>query len=411
MPTYGVTAAGFNLKPLAQILSDINTAQLTGISTSLDVQPTALMGINNGIFAGAISELWQLAAALYNGMSPDGASGDQLASLAAISGTLKSPATATVVACSVTVAAGFIAQPGTMTATVVGNTVNLFQNLGLVDNSGGAVPATLSVYFACVDTGPITAPAATLTTITVPLTGWTSITNPLAGVSGANIEADAALRIRRNNELSRASSSTAAAIQSAVFKLMQPPTTSVATTNVVVLSNPTDFVDVNGLPPHSFECIALAAGATAGDNQLLANAIAATRTAGDNTSGTSTLSATDSQGISYPISFTRPAPLRLYASIIVTCVTAQYIAGTASTSTAGLVATALANYVATFVPGQKVFSKKLADTAFSVAGVGDWLTFTVDTIASPVNTGNIVVGVRFLAGLAPADIAVTVTLV
>ena len=167
------------MKPMAQILADINTAHLQGISSSLDVQETALMGKINSIHTAQLAELWQLAAALYNGMDPDNASGDQLASLGAITGTIRLPATSTLVSCNVVVAAGFVAQPGTMFATVSGNALNLFYNLTIVDNSASGTASTIAVYFFCQDTGPVTAPAGALTVIAQPITGWTSITNLL----------------------------------------------------------------------------------------------------------------------------------------------------------------------------------------------------------------------------------------
>lgn len=43
--TWGVGPGGFLPKPLAQILADINAYQLANISSSLDVQPSALMGV------------------------------------------------------------------------------------------------------------------------------------------------------------------------------------------------------------------------------------------------------------------------------------------------------------------------------------------------------------------------------
>lgn len=403
---FGVTPQGFVVKPIDQILADIEAVQLAKISPTLDVQPTAIMGVMNGQVAAEVSEIWELAAALYNGMDPDNATSDQLASLSLITGTKRQNATTTVVTgCVVNVAAGFHAAPGFMVARMVGNDVNLFTNLDPVDNPGGTA-ANVTVDFACLDAGPILAPAGTLTVKAVPLAGWNTITNPIDGLPGKPIETDADLRVQRNIELELAGNSTADAIEADVFGKMQPPTTTVQTTSVRCLFNDTDATDSNGVPPHSVEVIARAPGATADDDTALANLILKSKSAGTGTSGTTSKVVKDSQRNETVISFTRPADTDIYIDVTVVTDPETF----PPTGGAALIQAALVAYGNnTYQPGTDVFSKKLADQVFTVPGVVDWTVFNIGTAPSPSSGANIPIDIRHVAVLSTSRINVTVT--
>ncbi len=398
---YGLQTSGFVVKPLADILSDIETSELALISPSLDIQPTDPIGVINGIVAGALSELWELGAALYSGMDPDTATGDQLTGLGLITGTTRLPATATVVVgCTVNVNAGFNAAPGTMFASVVGSPEHLFYSLDEVDNPTG-IPADVTVDFICQDTGPIQALSGTLTVIAVPLSGWNTITNPDDGNIGNDIETDAAFRLRRQQELFAAGSSTADAIRAIIIQDMQPSSstpTSVPTTSVTVVHNDSDATDTNGVPPHSIEVIARAPGATSGDDQLLANLIADSKAAGIGTYGTDSKIVVDSQGNSEEIFFTRPADTALTISLTITVDPLLY-----PSDGDDQVALALANYAdATYEPGVEVFSLRLVSAAFTVAGVEDITAFLVNGAMS-----NIVIDIRHVATVDTSDVTVS----
>jgi hypothetical protein len=413
----GLTPTGFDIKTVDQIIDDIQTVELALISPSLDLQPTALIGVINGIFGAALAEVWLLAGALYNGVNPDEASDDQLTSLALIVGTVRQAATQTqVIGVVVNVDAGFSALAGTMFATVVGNTVNLFTNKTDVTNPG-FVPANVIVDFEAVDTGPIQALAGTLTVIAQPLAGWNTVTNPTDGVIGSPIESDADLRIRRELELEAVGSTTADAIRSDVLRLMQPPTTTSATTGVTVLFNDTDVVDANGLLPHSIEVISDQPGATAADDEALAQLILEDKAAGINTNGTSFEIVQDSRGNSETIRFTRPGTITIYIDMTVLVNPALFPIDGVVQIKASLVA--FANEV--WQPGADVFALHTKAQAFGgqvisgtieltppIPGVLDVTVFKIDTIAIPVNTGNIVIAIRDKAVLSTGNIAVTV---
>ncbi len=417
----GLTPTGFVIETFDQILSDIEQVELAGISPSLNVQAPEPIGVVNGIVAQKLFELWLLAAALYNGMDADQAVGDQLASLALLTGTKRESATDTVVSgCVVNVGAGFSQAAGTLFASVVGNPSVLYTNEEAVASGGGG---NVTVDFKATTAGPNQALAGTLTVIAVPIAGWNSITNANDGVVGSNSESDPALRLRRQEELQASGADTGAAIRSLIFRLLQPSglapfTTTSATTAATVLWNDTDATDSNGLPPHSLEAIVYQPGSVTADDVALATLVSQNKAAGIATysgNGTSKPIA-DSQGTVETVYYTRPAATRLYVAInVVTDSTtfpadgaAQVKKALAVYASGGIGNDGLA-HVAHYNPGSEVYALALKAQALSVPGVVDVSVFKVDTIAVPVNTGNIVVGVRNVATLQTADVGVTVT--
>lgn len=99
--------------------------------------------------------------------------------------------------------------------------------------------------YASVATGPIEAPAGTLSVIETRLSGFTAATNFLDGVLGRDVEADDEARIRREETLATGAGHTAAVI-SALIKI---PGVTLAR----AYENIQDNVDADGRPGHSVE--------------------------------------------------------------------------------------------------------------------------------------------------------------
>lgn len=404
--TWGLTSAGYVAKPLDQILSDMQADQLANISPNLNQQAPDPIAVLTGEVAAELAELWQGEAALYSGMDPDTADGDQLTGVSLLTGTERLAAQKTQVpGCTVNVDPGtYLA--GTLFARTSSDTVNQYTNKTDVVNSGG-VAANVTVDFEAVDTGPLTVNASTLTVIAQAVTGWNSITNPTAGTPGTNGEDDPDLRIRREEELSASGASTAAAIQADVLAKMIVPTTSSDTLNCTVLFNDTDTTDGNGLPPHSIEVVAYQPGNTGADDAALANLILAQKAAGIGTHGTSSATATDSEGNTETISFTRPTTTTIYVSCNVKGnVSAQAVvdalnAYTAKTWAPGVSAIILAMQASLF--------PNPADPSVGVHGLKDVLSFHIDTVHPAVASSNITIDVRHVPVLSMTTGDVTVT--
>ena len=402
---YGLLSTGFAIKPLSQIIADMQAAQLKGISPSMNLQPPDPVAVLTGIVSAEVYNVWQLGGGLYSGMDPDQATGDALAGLALLSGTEREKAVATLVpGCTVNVNPGFSALAGTMFAKVPANPSVLFTNVEDVSSPGGG---NVTVDFVCTSTGANPVNAGTLTGIASPLSGWNTITNPDDGVTGSAIQGDPGLRATRQAQLSASGSANAAALRALILRLLQPTTSlapltlpnieasgtqnpftiTAATLSCSVLWNDTDSVDANGLPSHSLEVIAYAPGATSEDDTALCALILAYKAAGigasSNGGTTVTKSITDDQGTSETIVATRPAPLTVTIALTVKTTDPSQV-------TVAQIKTALTNYVvgnsATgqlpgWAPGQRIyFNAMLGVLVDSRYGVADVLAVTAMTL-------------------------------
>ncbi len=320
---------GLVLDTLDEIIDGFNQAELAGIASTLNLNAPDPIAVMNGVIAERLQSIEEAVGAMYSGMQPDGASDDGLTGLALITGTMRQPATKTLVACTITVdaACGPFAA-GTMLASVNGAPNLIYTN---VDSfTAGGAGSTTGVIFECTETGENVVNASTLTVISSPLLHWTAITNPANGVVGQPIQTDASLRQAQQAELALGGAATAAALAADILHYIQPSqspltipgiktgtdatnnpfTISAATVSVTVLWNDTDSTDADGLPPHSIEVIAYAPDAGTEDTDALCALILADKSAGIQTHcGTASVTyktITDNQGISEDIYYSRP---------------------------------------------------------------------------------------------------------
>src|SRR4051812_14090535 len=123
-----LTAVGLQIDTLDEIIDEMNLALLAGIAPTLNLNAPDPIAVMTGVVAERLSALEELDGALYSGMQPDTATGDQLEGIALITGTTRQPATATVVNCSIAVDAALTAAAGTMFASVDGVPDLLYTN-------------------------------------------------------------------------------------------------------------------------------------------------------------------------------------------------------------------------------------------------------------------------------------------
>lgn len=161
-----------------------------------------------------------------------------------------------------------------------------------IDQAAVTVTATVK--------GPIIANAGTLTVIATPVTGLSGILNTQDATIGQNVEADNAYRIRMAQELQIAGAATVEAIRARLQQVS-------GVTAVLVFENVTDITDLQGRPPHSFECVV-----QGGDAFTIAETIWKTKPAGIETDGNVSEVITDSQGQVHTIKFSRPTAVPVY---------------------------------------------------------------------------------------------------
>jgi uncharacterized phage protein gp47/JayE len=383
----GIVSTGFQRKILDEILTDIATQQRARISSSLDVSERTVIGNLNAIFADHISQAWEVLEEAYAAFDPDNASDDRLVALALLSGVERREAQSGLVTATVVVGAGFTgAAAGDLIAHVVNEPENRWVNRDAVAAGAG----THSVVFESEETGSgAIAAASTLTVIAGPVSGWTSVTNPADATSGTDQETIEDLRARREASLSLAGSSTVDAIRADVLAVD-------GVEQVKVNENVTDAT-VGGIPPHAFEVIVWDGNPAAADDDEIAQAIHETRAAGIVAHGDESGSAVTTDGQVVTVAFSRATEVPIYVEVEIDSAVGVAIAD---------VKTAIAAAMPTLVGGDVVYNR-LSGAVFQVAGVDDFVSFTVGTAPSPVGTGNITITDAQIATLDLSNVEVT----
>lgn len=244
-------------------------------------------------------------------------------------------------------------------------------------------------------TGPIPAFKGTLTNIVTPVTGLTSTKNLADAIVGRDIETDAELRLRREQELQKAGAGTVEAIRAKLLEVED-------VTQAIVFENHDNIPDIDGRPPKSFEAFV-----QGGSDQDIADAIWLAKGAGIETVGTETETIVDSQGLNHDIKFSRPTVVPIYIAIEVT----EDFSAPNNLET--LVRDALASYVNGLQIGQDVIVyPSLICQLDGIPGIVD-VRIGINTTGSPPLTGsdnNIAIGVAEVAKVVDPlnDIDVTV---
>jgi len=384
----GLSSSGFESKPLVDIESDIASRIRSGISPTLNLSSTSVIGQWIGSGASQLSQLWEALQALYASMDIDQAEGDRLGALTRLTGTTRRGATYSTATLDVTLAAGTYGA-GALVVHVVGDSTARFANVASVTSPGGVVSGVL---FEAEDAGPVRANSGTLTVIANPVVGFTAATNPTDALVGSPQETDPELRKRHEDELARRGSSTVDAIRADLLEVD-------GVTFVQVYENDTDATDGEGRPPHSFEAVVLG-----GLTIDVLDAVWAAKPAGIRAYGTTSGTAVDSQGFSHIVGFSRPDDVLLYLNIQITAQQGRFVGSTA-------VVDAVLDYAAENIgPGKDVIHSRLVSVVMEQDGVID-ASVTIGTSPLPVSTSNYVITPRQLARLDSSRINIGVSLV
>lgn len=397
MPS-GLTTDGYFAKTTQEFLDDINDSQKAAINPGLNLSSATPLGQINGIVAAKLGDLSDMMRAVYSAFYPSSASGRSLDSVCSITGTLRHSATKSQLsAVTVNLNAGFSAAAGEMVAAVDGDPTRRFVSTELAENTGGSA-ADFSINFEAETAGAVECLAGQLTVIAQPLSGWNSVTNPTDAVVGDEIDTDAQLRIRREQELA-GGSTTADGIRTDILQ-----NEDLGVTFCRVLSNDGDTTDVNGLPPHSVEVIARGPDSpTSDDNQALADQIWASKGGGIRAYGTASEIVVDSQENAYSVGYTRPTLKNTYIEIDVVIDTNLY-----PEDGDDQIKEALADFGDdNYQPGDDVIAERLKAVAFTVAGVTDVSALRLGFSASPSGTANLSIAIREIAALDTSRVLVT----
>ncbi len=389
---FGLTPTGFSRKTLEEIVQELSDDEKAQIDARLNTQPEEPIGQLNGIIGSKLAELWELAEAVNAGRFPATATGFQLDQTSSITGTLRGPATKGTVTLTVTATAPTTIPAGSV-VQVLGDDSNRWVTLA---DAVFAAPGSTSVEAEAEVAGTFIANPGTITVIVTPVAGWDSVTNPASATPGAEIDTDAQLRIRRENELSRAGSATVDAIRTDVLDVED-------VTSVTVFHNPTSFVDANGLPPKTVEVLVIG-----GADQDIRDAILATVAAGIDTFGTTVGTATDSQGGVHTVRFSRPVEIDILVEIDLSIDAQAYPSGGDA-----LVQAAIESYTNGLPVGNDVFLAQVSaagiDAAAGIINVTAVRIGSVSPAIAPVASDYTITARQLATMSAAANVTVATT--
>lgn len=460
MPSYGLLPEGFVPKPQTVIKEELDTVYKNTFGAQLGSEPDgsipadSVAGQRIGLHAERMAELWEVGQAVDAGMDPDGATGRQLDILCAITGTTRNQERQTTGTVALTGSPATLVPSGSTVAIPIVGTrfdtdanatlvalsawlVNTAYALGDRVTNGGAparvyqavvggtsalvgtgpsgtgssiVDATVTWSYvgdgtAAIDVtvtaqtpGPFAALTGQITSIESPVSGWISVRNMSDALVGAYVETDASLRNRREAELAGRGNGPLPALRADLLKVNQG--TANAVVDCVVFENYTEVVDVNGIPPHSFEAVVLG-----GLDADIRQSIFDTKPAGIRPHGTVSGTVTDSTGITHTIKFSRPTSYAIWIEVDVTYNAAKWpLDGNDQVKAAILAALTPTNG---YTMGKDVTSWGIGAPVDSVPGVLNVTAIRLGTAPAPVGTADIPMGIRDVALFDSARILVT----
>ena len=132
-PAFGVTPAGFVVKPLSQIQTDMQSQILGTVDPQLDLSPQTPDGQFLGIYANASAGVWELAQIVWNAFNRDDVEGTGLDNLGALIGIPREGSDFSQVVCTLALL------PGVYAASTWSTTTGLIQTAVLLANVQGSV--------------------------------------------------------------------------------------------------------------------------------------------------------------------------------------------------------------------------------------------------------------------------------
>jgi uncharacterized phage protein gp47/JayE len=241
----------------------------------------------------------------------------------------------------------------------------VFETTEEVTNSGG-VAADFSVAMQAAEKGPVRAPSGTLTEIVTSVVGWNSVTNALDEERGQDVEADADLRVRREEEIRAQGSSNIDAIVNALEDV----------------EGVIDVVGTDNEDTRSFSVVIWDGDPAEADDNDIAQAIWDNKPAGIPSEGDENGTAEDSRGDEHTVAFSRAAGVDMYFEIDLDIDTETYPLDGDDQIKEAIVAYGDSHYKI----GTDVVPSALYGAIHAIDGVEAITALRLGNTASPVNT-------------------------
>lgn len=358
-----ITATGYERRTLDTVLTSIQAVLRGKISVKLDMSERAVFGNVSNLEADHIDQLEQLIEEAYHAYDVDNASDDRFVTLALLSGVPRRGETHGLVTQTLDLDAAQSYAPGDIAFHVIDEPTNRWLNRDGVVSTGAG---TYDAVFESEEPGAhAIAEAGTLTVIASPIGGLNSGTNASAATPGQDIEPIPALRVRREIALSSGGTRTRGAIRAKVALLN-------GIIGVEVFENTTSVTDSNGIGPHGIRVVVWDGSPAAADDDEIAQVIYDHKAEGILSHGSETGTARDPTVGPMTIAFDRAT-----TSTVTVAVQIQSETGVSIDDIKDAILARMPQRV-----GQEVTFNRLASSVFGVAGVDDWVTFTINGGAS-----------------------------
>lgn len=388
----GITAEGFELPTVEELLADIGADQLSTIDPALDISPDQPLGQINAIVAKKLAEAWEALQTAYNAFSRAAAEGYLLDNLGLLTGTIRNPATKSRVLCTLNIDATTTIPQGSVINVAGQPTVRFELEEEFTSTTG---PTTYKLYFSAIDSGPVAANAGTLTVITTPVAGWNSVTNDTDATLGAVEESDADYRLRQIEELAAPGSCTVDAIRAELLQID-------GVLAAYVFENTTMVTDGDGVPPKAYECVIWDGETEDADDDVVGQTIWDNKPSGIETYGSIDVTVEDSTGVERTVYFSRGTQVPVYFIYTLDVDVNTYpVDGDDQVKD---IAVAKADDVLGL--GSDVIALVFRAEALKVTGVIDVTDFRLGTAPAPSGTANISIASREIATLSTANITV-----
>lgn len=307
VPSLTISADGVALPTeeaiLAGVQADIDVAFGGGVNPGLSTPQGQIAQSMTAIIADKNAQFQQLA----RNVDPDKADGRWQDAIARIYFLDRIPATSTVVQATCIGAVGTVLPAGSLASATDGNVY--------ASTADATIPDTgsVTVQFACQQTGPIACPAHTLTSIYKAVPGWDRIDNDSAGVLGGYVESRADFEYRRQQSVALNATGSLPAIYANVLDVD-------GVLDAYVTENPTSSTVTKGSTSYSLAPHSIYVAAVGGTASAIAQAIWTRKNTGADYNGNTAVTVTDSEGYeppypSYQVKFEIPSDLPIYFAV------------------------------------------------------------------------------------------------
>jgi len=298
-----ITSTGVILPDTSTLLEDVANEFRAALGDDLIITPDTPEGALIVAEVSARDSVLRNNCAIANQINPNVAGGLFLDAIWALTGGEREQTTASTAVCDVTGIAG------TVVSTLVRFRSSGGESWAVSQSTTIGAGGTASVPVVCTTSGPIAAPADTITQIDVGVLGLETVTNPEAATLGTLTQSDPSVRKLRRRTLAIQGVGLPMAIQSALYDVAGVKSLSFREN----VTGGTLIIDGVTLVEHSiYVCV------DGGTDDDIAFALVDNKSLGGNWNGDVEVDVVDSSsGQTYTAKFDRPDPINLLARVTV----------------------------------------------------------------------------------------------